>query len=502
MSETATYQLSLDWNNDGDFSDSGEDITADFRNASITCGFSSHLARVAGTGRMTLQLNNLSRTYSPPLNANVLPRRPVRFTMTYGGTTSTLFRGYLEDIQPTYGQYGTRQVTLICVDDMDTLNLHDGQIPMLTDIYADDIIQAAVAAAYTPASTAYQQGLNYFPTSAPDWQHAARTTWQLMQDGGALQKITDACMSDWGRFFIAGDGIPTFMNRHQMALDTSTELTLDNTMLNMDYSYPVATVRNHVQVTCYPRTIGEFPETLGQLDQSQAPVIEIGESAGFVISFRDPVNSAVTVGGLDPITPVAGTDYVCTADPEGEGEDLTDDVSITLVSYGDRAELTLTNNASVRVWVQSLRVRGSAVRAKEPLTVIASDETSIDAYGKRELQVDAPLMSDPGDAQALADYLLSVYKDPLNRIDNIEILANKDAAWMAAVRDLELLDRVVLSEDQTGLSGFVGFISQMTHQINSRWEHRLRFSIEQQRTISTPFRVGVSQLNSGHVLVY
>ena len=46
MSEVATYGLYVDWNNDGDFSDSGEDISADFISGTITRGYSGPLARV------------------------------------------------------------------------------------------------------------------------------------------------------------------------------------------------------------------------------------------------------------------------------------------------------------------------------------------------------------------------------------------------------------------------------------------------------------------------
>ena len=116
MAEVATYGLYVDWNGDGDFGDTGEDVTADFVSGTIDRSFSSPLARVAGVGRATFILNNLDRDYSPPLQANVLPRRAVKFEMTYGGTTATLFRGFLEEITPTFGQYGARKVTLTCVD--------------------------------------------------------------------------------------------------------------------------------------------------------------------------------------------------------------------------------------------------------------------------------------------------------------------------------------------------------------------------------------------------
>jgi len=150
-----------------------------------------------------------------------------------------------------------------------------------------------------------------------------------------------------------------------------------------------------------------------------------------------------------------------------------------------------------------LQVRGKAVRSREPVTVIAQDATSIAAYQKRKLSLQAPLISDPQQAQEIADYLLGYYKDPLNEVQGIAILANKDATWMAAVRDLELCDRVVITETQVGLSAWAGYIYALTHTIDHRYNHKLSFNLEEAYPLAgTPFRLDTSALNSGHVLIY
>ena len=118
------------------------------------------------------------------------------------------------------------------------------------------------------------------------------------------------------------------------------------------------------------------------------------------------------------------------------------------------------------------------------------------------MTVDCPLMSHPRDAQLLADYLLSIYKDPRDDLRNIKILANTTAAMMAAVRDLELIDKVVVTETQTGVAAWAGHIYSMTHNIKNRYCHELTFSLEEAPTLGTPFRLDTSALNSGHVLIY
>lgn len=499
MSEVAEYGLYVDWNGDGDFSDSGENITDDLIDGTITRGFGGPLARVPMVGRATIVLRNLSQAYSPPLDADVVPRREMKLEMTYGGTTATLLRGFLDSVVPSFGRYGDRRATLECVDGMSLLDLYEGEIALQTGVYADDIIGGVVSAVYTPPATNYQAGINYFATSAEGWQHEGEETEQIR----ASQKIEEACKSDWGRFFIAGNGTAIYYNRWQMPLDETTELTLDDTMLRMMYQKGASTIYNYVEVTCFPRTVGQMEEVVGRISQQDAPQIEANDSRLFVIRFRDPTNAKIRVGGKDCLTPVVATDYVCTDDMGGQGNDVTASVTPSAMFYGDHAEVTLANGLAYPVYVQKLQVRGLAVRAREAVAMVADDATSIAAYQRRKLQIKAPLISDPSEAQLLANYLLEYYKNPLNEVTGLEILANKNATWMAAVRDLELADRVSVTETQTGLSGFLGHIYKLQHRIRTKYEHRVVFDLEEAYSIpGTPFRIDVSQFDSGHVLIY
>jgi len=271
-------------------------------------------------------------------------------------------------------------------------------------------------------------------------------------------------------------------------------------MIDLDYEMSATSAYNHVEVTCYPRTIGTAYEILGRLDQAEAPGIEPGGSVTYEITFRDPSNSAVTLGGKSVITPVATTDYTCTSDEAGEGDDLTSDVTVSNCDkYGDRVSVTLDNGGAVIAYIQTLEVRGLAVRALESITVTATN----DEEPVRRLRVDAPLMSSQVDAQNLADYLLSYYADPLHDIKSVEIFANSNATFMAAVRDLDLCDRVVITESQTGLDAQAAFIYAMHHDIEQGRIHRLSFDVEQPYEYSgDPFTVGTSVVGGTDVVIY
>jgi len=509
MSAKATYQVYVDWNNDGDYGDAGEDLSTLFSSARIRRGFNDSLSRMVTVGRASTRFNNTDKSLSPPLEADVLPRRPMKIEMTYGGSTVALFTGFTDTIAPDAGERGGRMVTIENIDAIAKLDQDQGAIALLTDTTADAVINAAVNAVFTPASTDYDVGINHFPFSADRWTYDLVSGMQgagtsYIQKASAANKILAACVADWGFFFIAKDGTPTFRNRHATSLDTTTELTLDNTMGAMNYRKSTAPIYNVIEVTCHPRSIGTVYEVLGQIDQDSAPMIEASSTATFTLRFRDPSNNSLSIGGKDVITPVATTDYECTSDEAGEGDDETGNVTVSNCSkYGDHVEVTLSNAVARPVYLKSLRVRGYAVRTAEPITVTAEDATSIANYGRRRLAIDAALMSNPIHAQNLTDWLLSYYKDPQDEVRGVTFWANNSAELMEAARDLELLDRVVITEDQTGLSGYAGYITSITHNIQPGRIHSVTLDLATAFTYGAdPFTLNLSLLNGPDVLVY
>ncbi len=499
MAEQAVYELFVDWDNDGDFEDAGENVSDDWMRAGIHRGFSGAMSRLPGVGRGTFVLKNTDRQYSPELNADVVPRRAVKFDMTYGDSTETLFFGYLETIEPASGSYESRSVVFECVDGMALLDLYEGEVALAVNQYADDIIDDIVSSVYDPPDTSYQAGVNIFPVSSDQWSY--QESGKPVEEIKATDKISDVCVADWGVFFIAKDGDAVFYNRHQMPLDASTKLTINGTMQSLNYKMAVSSVYNHVEVTCYPRSVGNTLEVVGRISQDKAIVVDAGATIVLSIPFRDSVNSRVTVGGMGCVVPVAGTDFDTTNDPEGQGDNTNASVNASADFYGDHAEISLENTSADPIYLQRLQVRGYGVRVREKVTVISEDATSVAAYQRRKMRVNAALMSNPAEAQALADYLLGLFKDPYGVITGIGFVANVSSTRMEAARDLELCDLVELTETQTGLSSYKGHIMSIDHAIDPVL-HRVTFSLATHYDIGTPFRLDVSQFDSGHYLIY
>ena len=500
---TAAYTLEVDWTNAGVWVDE----TANLLSATVDRGFASPLARMSKAGRGTFVLSNRAKAYSPPLVANALPRRPVRFSMTVSGTPGYLFRGFIDRISPSSGLWDSRAVTLDCVDAVALMDLHEGPIALMTNARADEVVSAVVAAVYTPPATSYDRGISVFPVAADKWAFAewggfdAAIRQEQIQ---ASRKIQDVCTSDWGRFYVSKSGSPAFANRHSLALNATTAFTVSDDAVSLNYSKDAGEVFNQVEVTFTPRALGSTAEVLGRVDR---PVkLEASASQTVTVRFADAATKD-TVGGASVITPLSGTDYSATNDEAGEGSSAS--VSALMTAYADRAEITLTNGTAAPAWVRGaaggatgLQVRGYAVRSRQAVTMTAADATSITAYQKRKLSIRAPLMATESDAQRLADYLLALTKTPANKVRGVTLWANRDATSLAYARDAELLQRIVVTEAQTGLSSYAGYVFALRHTITGLAEHTLTLDLETAPSVGTPFRLDTSALNSGHVLIY
>jgi hypothetical protein len=100
---------------------------------------------------------------------------------------------------------------------------------------------------------------------------------------------------------------------------------------------------------------------------------------------------------------------------------------------------------------------GSAVGG----TATASDATSIQAYGQFDYTLDT-LLDDSLQAQRLADWLVSSYKDPKYRIDSVSVLLDSlTTMQQGQVLDLELGDVVTVAMSLPNINAIGTAVSQV-----------------------------------------
>lgn len=269
---------------------------------------------------------------------------------------------------------------------------------------------------------------------------AVTVEYQWLDDETLWDEIAIVCEAQAGRIWFDKDG--------DLHFDDSTHWVKGNTnsyddpcvsqatitvasAADLAPSYDLDSVFNHIIVEYSPRYQGWEQEVY-----TASEIVTVAPSESNKVhraQFHDPA--------IDLITPEAETDYLaCTAG----GKDITEDVTISMSSYGGYAKLQISNaNTDYTAYLTKLQIRGTPLLSDNPIKVEVEDSTSIDKYGRRTWTVRrSPYVQSEPHAQMIADFLLSRFKDPVQIIRLERIPARP---W------LEPGDRITVQETLSGL---------------------------------------------------
>lgn len=144
-----TFAVYVDWQYSGgapDFSQSIDDISRYVKDFSCTLGITRPDELVAYTGTLDITLNNADRRFSPlysasPYYGNMVGGKPVKATITQGGSTYTIWTGYTRQFAVTPGQYKSREATIACVDLMARLQDEMIAIPLQENVAGSTLLK-------------------------------------------------------------------------------------------------------------------------------------------------------------------------------------------------------------------------------------------------------------------------------------------------------------------------------------------------------------------------
>lgn len=461
----ATYELMVDWNNNGTFGDANEDITADMLRAEWVLGrdFASMLTGRARGTRLLVTLDNdtIDGKYSSFNSAslifgNILPGRKVRLRATDASGTVTIWQGFLDRINPQVSLGAPKTALLEAIGPLTFIGQpwHEIFLPMRTNDLTGALIGAILDAVSWPAgdrdvdpgkSTIRRAvfGTHQNKVPALDAMHRVEET-----ENGFLHESVD------------GKVIFEDRDRRLKAPYITSQVTLSDQPGAGEIVYsaisqldPLKQIFNVFQTTIQQYNVGAvavlwtLPET-----GADSPPIAPGETRAFVGIFL--VDEDTNMGVDAWTTPVATTDYVANSAADGSGSNLTSSIALgTVTKLGTRMVIPLTNNhATLTAYMTLLQARGTPITRRNPVLVYAEDIPSQVLYNRRIWTVPAEMVRDTLEGKDHVDWLLSIYKDPRPTL-TVMINGNRDATHLSHVLRRRVSDRIIIEAEssRTGL---------------------------------------------------
>lgn len=411
--------------------------------------------RVAKTGECHFALNNsaansvgLVGAYSPDhvnCRAGFSEGIRVRYSQVVQGEKIVLHVGTLDAIAPEPDELaGTFLVSCTAVDYMDDLARAPASgLDILENVRDDQIFSAIVA-----TMPRQPDAIQVFP--GPDTFGVAL---DKVENSTRLASIlTDVALSSLSLVFVQGDTL-VYEPRNVRASSTVAVDTFTTRLVGLELERNRANRLNRVEVTAHPRRIDASPTTvLWSLPAGNPITIPANTSVVFWTPYTDPNNEGESIGGLDVQTPVATTDYLFNANPDGSGTDLTANISVTIAAFAATAKVTFTNNGGTGS-LTFARLRGRGVYDYAAALLQAEDVDSQFQAGLNQFGFDARYQSNIATAYEFAVYLVGLYGKSGTQVQGVRFrIHNADIALAGRVLRRRISDRVAFSETLTGLA--------------------------------------------------
>lgn len=464
----ATWVAEVSWNNDSDFSDTGEDVTARVLNEpGIVMERGRDQLRALSppmAGRAEFALNNASKDYSieyasGPLYGNLLPGRPVRVRTT-APSAATLWAGHLDDVQQEPFLRGGGRVRLPCLGKLARLK----GTRVTTAFHLGDGLTTSAAIVEVLAAA----GLTASDYTMLDTGKTVLAAWWC-SDGDAfemLRRLLDA-EGPGAAIYEQADGKIAFHSRHYRLLtarSTTSQVTFGNGTTEPKHSPPFAyqpnlkDIANSAAVTVATLIDdGDFTSPVVDITFDEEVFLPLGASLEVEFVLDEPIRDAVGGGRTEPA--IVAHDAVLD------------------VTVGTRFVLTITANPTA-ITLSGARLGGYPYSTERRVIRHAADTAASQAkYGVREASGFNPWpYLATATAQDLANAVATVYQEP-NPTVTVTI-ANANSTRLTQQLTREVSDRVTVVESQTGLNAQM-YIERIRHEVREGGRfHRTTFGCE------------------------
>src|SRR3972149_1095335 len=340
-------------------------------------------------GEVVIELDNRDQRYNPlntssPIYPNVAEGTPPNVITKDGsaGTREDLITGQIDDID-LVGNGADAKAVITIVDGWNKLRADEVSIAIQEDVLTSDAIDAVLDATEWPGI--YGRNIGIASQTIAYWWEDGRSP------SAALKDLAD---SEFGRFYIARNGNAVFASRHQ--IDESVVTLQDATSLkDVGLANVFKSYRDKVSIKVQPLS----PQATSEVwRHREIPVVPAGQAIQIWAEFSF---EGKIVPVINPISPVATTDYTANTAAVGSGSNLTADIVVTPTWFGSRALLNVQNNNGSDAHLTLIKVRADALASLDASYAISGE-------GKRIFKLELPWQQAINFANDLAEYLVDL----------------------------------------------------------------------------------------------
>ena len=470
---TATYRVQIDWDDDGDFADTGENVTGrTLDRSSIIVEYGRDQARALSPpspGRAAFELDNRSFDYSPensssPLAGLILPARPVLIDAELSSTTYALFRGSLDDFDLMPG-LPERSVIVSCLDGLAKLT----GSKIATSLYHG--IQTGKAIGLILDAVGW-------PDDKRDLDEGASTIrWWWEEDADAWDALLSVIQAEGPPAFVylGSDGEITFRDRHHRLTESeslSSQATFSASGAEPLFSAPLV----------YDHGWRDVINSVTFVVEDRNPSLERANvwTDDHTYSIADDETVEIAAQTNEPFTDAALPTYTL----------LSGTVSVDMTRLSGQSTIIRITASGGPAVITDLTFRARPVVVERRVRIHMEDVASVTKYGERTYPTN-PKWLNINDALAVAQAIVAQRSERLPIISMRLLSGNDTRLTQQLSRDLS--DRVTIVESDLGLNDDF-FIERIRHRINEAGKlHETVFGCEKVQTqIGNVFRFDVA----------
>lgn len=474
------WLLAVDWNRDGDFTDTNEDLLDRVVSANWFLGTRQPYQDSADNSVMQIVLRNDDKMLSPENAASPLwdslnqrslvqPFCTIRVQSSeFDGVNTTIrthWFGWIETIQPEVNKYGKRTVKLTATGVMQFYKAAETKIKLQENKRSDEVIAELIREVVVPPifskawilgratnsklnqttwladTTAYStldEGRVTLGMAADNWVIRGGATDEEKSSFDVYRAIGDITAAEHGKFLFDRTGKALFWNRHKLLQGGSPVATFNDTMTELAYAYAsLEQTKNEVIVVCHPRTISATADSvLWQLGDGIVRV-EPGKTREVYVKYEDEGKNRI------------GAKDVTVTDIEYESGSAT----ITVEANANGANIKMVNQSATEpALVKKCVLKGRKIVDLGEMEAKAVDQASIIDYGRRSLRINLPSIDELEQAQYIADFERDRRGQPRGEASALTVLSHGKNGGGHHTQQLALTlgDLIAIQETQTG----------------------------------------------------